>query len=50
VDRLKGAAGNSRLKCGRVNTLKTLNNYPLITMSRSLYSGANKAYFKSYLV
>ncbi len=25
---------------------KPLNNYPLVTMSKSLYSGTNKAYFQ----
>jgi len=26
------------------------NNFELVTMRRSLYGGANKAYFRSYLV
>jgi len=48
-------AGNSWLKCGRVKNrpslyLKPLNNYQLVNMSRSLYNGANKAYFRAYLV
>jgi len=30
--------------------LKPLNNYPLVTMSKSLCIGENKAYFRSYLV
>jgi len=52
---LQGVAGNSRLKCGRVKerallVLKPLNNYQLATVSKSLYSGANKAYFRYYLV
>jgi hypothetical protein len=46
---LQGEAGNSRLKCGNLkmgplNSFKP--NYLLVTMSRSVYSGANKTCFR----